>query len=97
MTGEMQYIDQEGRDSNGEGWLLHAAIAKAVKGELKPFDRYQGPYINVNGINLWICPDDQSNNGVFYVYREDNKQRGAPFWWQDIKAAIRSSKALLKL
>lgn len=47
MTGEMRSIDQDGNDSNGECWSLHAAIAKAVGGTLQPFDAYQGPYISV--------------------------------------------------
>ena len=47
MTGEMAYINQEGLDSNGECWDLHAAIAQACGGELKPFDSYQGPYISI--------------------------------------------------
>ena len=45
MTGEMCYINQDGEDSNGEVWELHAEIAKALGGVLKPFDVYQGPYI----------------------------------------------------
>ena len=49
MTGEMCAIDQEGLDSNGDTWELHAAIAQAVGGELHPFDVYQGPYISVGG------------------------------------------------
>jgi len=46
MTGEMYWIDEEtGQDSNGDVYELHAAIAKAIGGQLKPFDKYQGPYI----------------------------------------------------
>ena len=45
MTGEMGFIDQEGLDSNGEEWPLHAAIAKELNGTIKPFDQYQGPYV----------------------------------------------------
>ena len=47
MTGEMHSITQKGIDSNGDSWPTHAAIARAVKGKLKPFDVYQGPYIVV--------------------------------------------------
>ena len=59
MTGEMAYINQEGIDSNGEVWELHAKIAQAVGGELKPFDSYQGPYISVGG-------DIVTNSGSCY-------------------------------
>ena len=58
MTGEMRFIDKNGIDSNGECWDLHAAIAQACGGELKPFDSYQGPYISVNGdvvVNSGSC------------------------------------------
>lgn len=50
MTGEMYQINQEtGEDDSGNIWASHLAIAKAVGGELKPFDQYQGPYIAING------------------------------------------------
>lgn len=49
MTGEMGYIKQNGEDQDGEIWELHAKIAEAIGGELKPFDKYQGPYIAVGG------------------------------------------------
>ena len=47
MAGEMNWIGQDGVDATGNEWPIHAAIAKAVDGELKPFDQYQGPYIVV--------------------------------------------------
>lgn len=52
MTGEMYHIDQDGKDDSGNEWLIHAAIAKALRAEgydatLQPFDQYQGPYILV--------------------------------------------------
>ena len=54
MTGEMSWINPKtGEDSNGDSWPIHLAVAKAVGGELKPFDVYQGPYISV-GIDLRI-------------------------------------------
>jgi len=54
MTGEMFWINPEtGEDSNGGCWPIHLAVAKAVGGELKPFDVYQGPYISV-GVDLRI-------------------------------------------
>ena len=47
MTGEMHWIRQDGVDSNGDEWPYHVIVAKAVNGTLKPFDKYQGPYIAV--------------------------------------------------
>lgn len=54
MTGEMTYIDQDGYDQDGECWFIHAAIARAVGGTLKPFDKYQGCYILVGGGEIVI-------------------------------------------
>jgi hypothetical protein len=55
MTGEMHRIDQDtGIDSNGDGWPLHLAIAKHTGGELRPFDVYQGPYIQTSAGKIWI-------------------------------------------
>ena len=57
MTGEMHSITQKGLDSNGDSWPTHAAIARAVKGKLKPFDVYQGPYIVVGpDVRVGISP-----------------------------------------
>ena len=47
-------IDKNGRDSDGETWVLHASIAKAIKGTLEPFDKYQGPYIVVGGKDIRV-------------------------------------------
>jgi len=52
MTGEMYSINQDGEDSSGNTWPLHAAIAKTLRADgydatLQPFDQYQGPYILV--------------------------------------------------
>lgn len=58
MTGEMQSIDKFGDDSNGESWPTHAALARALRGQLRPFDKYAGPYIQVPEGRLWLSSDD---------------------------------------
>jgi len=89
MTGEMSYINTEtGIDSNGEHWPIQHAIAKAIGGELKPFDSYQGPYITV-GRHLTVSNSPYAipvqHLGIIrlwvipdeiggQVYREDNDQ-----------------------
>ena len=42
MTGEMCAAD-----CTREVYPLHFAIAKALKGKVRPFDLYQGPYVAV--------------------------------------------------
>jgi len=84
MTGEMHWVNQDGTDSNGDVWKIHAAVAKAVGGRLMPFDVYQGPYIVVGPdlrvgrtpvnarhlgiVRLWLYVKDDL---VGVVYRED--------------------------
>ena len=100
MTGEMHSINQDGEDSNGESWPLHAAIAKAVGGELRPFDVYQGPYILVDSLDyqgakrLWISTED---GVICQVWREDNEALSDPFWGEDIETAIAEARALLEV
>ena len=109
MTGEMAWINQDGLDSNGEIWEIHAEIAKAVGGELKPFDVYQGCYISVgadvvaNAKSCYRMPIQhlgcirlwigEDDNGC-YVYREDTDEI-AHFFWNDIELAICAAKSLL--
>jgi hypothetical protein len=72
MTGEMHHIDTAtGEDSNGEVWNVHAAIARHLDGILRPFDKYQGPYILVDGAKLWLTTAD---GFVGRVYREDTEK-----------------------
>ena len=110
MTGEMHSINQKGEDSNGEVWSLHAAIARAVKGKLKPFDVYQGPYIAVgNDYRVGSPPYDMpvqglgivrlwlstDGGGVIQVWREDTDTLSAAFWWNDTRKACREARKLL--
>lgn len=74
-TGEMS---QEELDAHGrEEWPLHYAIADALGGVVKPFDQYQGPYIDLpEEGRLFIY----SNDGVVgAVWNEDTKQESEPF------------------
>lgn len=87
MTGEMHWINQDGVDSNGDAWPLHAIVARAVGGELKPFDSYQGPYIVVGkdiaagnapyrvpirGLGCIRLWVYQNECGEITIWREDN-------------------------
>jgi len=96
MTGEMNYINQNGIDSNGEVWGLHAALAEACGGELKPFDSYQGPYISITGTSakLWLVEDNQDLSGYAHVYREDTEEY-ADFDLSDTESAICAARSLL--
>ena len=58
MTGEMHRIDRDGNDSNGESWLTHAHVARALRRPLRPFDVYSGPYIACPEGRLWLSSDD---------------------------------------
>ena len=98
MTGEMSYINQEtGEDSNGDFYPVHLAIANALDGELKPFDIYQGPYVKVGNIRLWIFND---NDGELTIYREDNEQSikcGLAYWGEIAEElAVNAAKELVK-
>ena len=110
MTGEMSWINQDGEDSNGETWSTHAAVAKAVGGELKPFDAYQGPYIAVGGdVTVGESPYALAVQGLGivrlwlcsddgwlgYVYREDNDAQSMRFAMDDESAAIEAALEVL--
>ncbi len=109
MTGEMYHIDQNGFDGEST-WDLHAAIAEAVGGELRPFDQYQGPYIVVGpdltaGQGPYTVPIQ--NIGIvrlwivnadeisLQVYREDTEELSFGFLWDDTETAIQAAKSLL--
>lgn len=64
MTGEMRHIDRDGNDSNGETWETHALLARALRGKLRPFDVYTGPYIEVEEGYIFL---DYSDGAVEVV------------------------------
>ena len=112
MTGEMSRIDQDGTDSNGDVWSTHAAVARAVGGELCPFDSYQGPYIVVGkdivaggapyrmpvpGFGVVRLWLISDDAFTGRVYREDNDTMSDPFWQDDEEAAADAARSLLGL
>ena len=58
MTGEMSWIKPNGDDSNGEGWPVHAEVARALRCRLRPFDTYIGPYIQTKRGKLFLSSED---------------------------------------
>lgn len=93
MTGEMSRINpRTGEDSNGESWPVHLAIARSVKGELRPFDVYQGPYIRIPGGRLWLSFDGFTAS-VFH----DGTRRAVDYWpVNNTRRACRAARELLK-
>ncbi len=89
MTGEMFESDV-----TREAYPLHFAIADAVKGEVRPFDQYQGPYVLV-GTDIRLgrqpyqyCPVGLgvvrlwiiSEDGCGgYIYNEATEKTSEPF------------------
>ena len=111
MTGEMLSITQDGIDNDGNCWATQAAIAKALDGELRPFDQYQGPYVVIGpDVRLGQAPYAVAPVGLgivrlwivpcsdsydCQVYREDTDQLSRPFNYDDEAQAIEAAQALL--
>jgi hypothetical protein len=74
-TGEMSQaeLDQNGRQE----WPLHFAIADALGGVVKPFDQYQGPYVELPEEGRLFIYSEDGAEGV--VWNEDTKQSSEPF------------------
>ena len=47
MAGEMRTV-------NPAEWPIHKTVADALGGRLRPFDQYQGPYIESQGRRLFL-------------------------------------------
>lgn len=58
MTGEMGWIKPNGDAADGNSYPVHAAVARALRCRLRPFDTYIGPYIAHKRGRLWISSDD---------------------------------------
>ena len=58
MTGEMSWIKPNGDAGNGESYPVHAAVARALRCRLRPFDTYIGPYIDHRKGRVWISSED---------------------------------------
>jgi len=102
MTGEMGRIDPiTGEEPDGTVWPIHAAIAKALGGEVMPFDQYQGPYIVIGeGVRISNPPVPRHLGfvclwvGEDYIYREDTDTT-AIFFLDDIEDAVRAARELM--
>lgn len=77
MTGEMNWIKPNGDAGDGESYPLHAAIARALRSRLRPFDTYVGPYIDHKRGKIFITSEDGCTGtvcmwpgGVAPAYRE---------------------------
>ncbi len=91
-AGEMGEISPEGEDDAGNVWSTHAAIARALGGELHPFDQYQGPYINVKGYTLWLTTEDGVTGRV---YNETAKMYSDPFNIEDLASATEAAQQVI--
>lgn len=105
MTGEMGSIDKNGVDSNGDSWPIHASIARQLKGELRPFDVYQGPYIYVQrperNYKFWIIAADTDGDSADYthvrVYEQYRDRASEPFYFYGKAANRQACKAAREL
>ena len=87
MTGEMSELDV-----TEDAWPLHFAIARALKGKVRPFDTYQGPFVQTQHGRLWIGPDENGDR-FSVVYNERTRKASAPFWPYGKLANRRACKA----
>ena len=98
MTGEMGFINQDtGIDSNGDSHPIHLAIAKAVKGDLRPFDVYQGPYIRTAAGDLWLVPADTDDFDGYEgrIYNDQTEALSFCFDYNDVKSAVIAAQSVI--
>lgn len=67
MTGEMTSPVDE------ETWSTHAKIRDLLDGELRPFDKYQGPYIRSDHGKIWLII--RNRRFFAYLYNETNEKQ----------------------
>jgi hypothetical protein len=101
MTGEMGWIKPDGTGSNGDCYPIHAAVAKAMRCTLRPFDVYCGPYIAHRKGRVWLeAREDGSGaavlwpGGVAPAYCEPVVVEFFPF--NDKQAAIAAARKVVK-
>jgi len=101
MAGEMSWVKANGDDSNGEGWPVHAAVARALRCRLRPWDVYCGPYIQTKHGKLWLSTDDGITGtaclwpgGVPPAYREPLTTDYFPY--DDTNEALAACRAVLR-
>ena len=102
MTGEVSWIKPNGDDSNGEGWPVHAHVARALRCRLRPFDAYAGPYVQHKRGRLFISSEDGAigtvclwPGGVPPAYREPPTVEYFPL--DDAQAALTAAREVLRL
>ena len=101
MTGEMSWIKANGDDSNGEGWPVHAAVARALRCRLRPWDKYCGPYINHKRGKLWLSSEN-GMNGTACLWPDGTPPASREpltyeFWnVDDVDAALEACRAVLR-
>lgn len=91
MTGEMSQFDAD----HDEEWATHRAVAKAIKGRVRAFDVYQGPYIQPKeGGRLWLSSDD--GGAVTPVWERAGRMiEGEPCLWDDEEGIIAMSRDVI--
>lgn len=101
MTGEMAWIKPNGEDSNGDVYDIHAQVARALRCQLRPFDKYIGPYIAHKRGKLFISAEDSGAGtvclwpgGIAPAYREPIVAEFFPF--NDASAALAAARDVLK-
>lgn len=80
MTGE-----QSKSEVTREAFPLHFAIADAIGGEVRPFDKYQGPYIATKAARLWLVSADGYRASV-YNETADKESNDFPAYTPDAAA-----------
>lgn len=97
MTGEVSWIKSTGEDSRGDYYPIHAAIAKALRVPLRPFDVYIGPYVATK--KGWLFLDDNEGQvvlwpgGVAPAYCEP---KVADYFPGDVLSAVAAARSLVR-
>lgn len=82
---------------HGEEWALHRSIARAIRGKVRAFDVYQGPYIQPKeGGRLWIMPDDSLRRlQLCYERAGYPTQAGEAFGYSQVRRACRLARKIV--
>ncbi len=83
MASEMNHV-------NPDEWPIHKAVAEALGGQLRPFDEYQGPYIEWRGRRLFLHHPEKMWRALIlgegWVYGIDDAEYAA----QEVKEALQA-------
>lgn len=85
-TGEMSQSELEDPDSEWYFWKL---VADEVGGQARPFDKYQGPYIEYAGHKFWLTADEDGREVVFDETTEAAQPVSDPSDVAEVADAIR--------